>query len=677
MMPGSNSPTSNSSQGLCARCQKLDIDSIFDEDPNKIPEDGKAIVSLGRRPRNLGRVQCPLCHLFYSVSTQYKRKYWQHVRLFNRVKQSNQNIASKPSIAELFLSVLRENSRLEYDDAIQNEYGQTGILVYHKQLPEKQSVVKTVDATAVEYRLIKAWLAQCENSHALCRQIRHSGLPYVYLIDCTHETVVQAQTSEKYLTLSYVWGKERRKAERWQDGSRSEESSTSTFARAPLTVRDAMVVTKSLGQRYLWVDKYCIKQEDGPEKELMIRSMDQIYENAEATIVALYGDNDDSGLPGVSMVSRSAQSFVSTAGGRLVSSLPPISTIIADSIWATRGWTYQEARLSRRCLFFTEHQVYLVCRETTRSESVPSTSESSWISSILNSTRLDASLFGYETSISEGLFRDRLMFSQRTLTYQRDVLDAFRGILTRSPFVTFWGVPIIPPGSKLDPCIGFALGLLWVRRPSWSLPRHVPFTKATPYIRRPGFPTWSWTSLIGEIYNEGFGDHSILGSYLHASTDISATNEAGVEFWLRQDGDQAPLHKILEQHSTNVLPEYSTTILVEGDVVRVKLSDNAESFHFYGQDDGPVALGSSAHLDLAVPAPDMGEGGRDAAYDALILVEWHDSQRKGKRRLVMMLLHWIGPDVAERKGLLSEYRREWTAESLKKIPRTRRRFTLQ
>lgn len=118
--------------------------------------------------------------------------------------------------------------------------------------------------------------------------------------------------------------------------------------------------------------------------------------------------------------------------------------LIQASKWATRGWTYQEARLSRRCLVFTEHQVYVVCRETTGSEAVPSESRGCWISSLLNSSRLDVALFGPRTSITNGFWRDRFAFPQRTLIHESDILDAFRGILNRSPFFTFWGVPITP-----------------------------------------------------------------------------------------------------------------------------------------------------------------------------------------------------------------------------------------
>lgn len=47
---------------------------------------------------------------------------------------------------------------------------------------------------------------------------------------------------------------------------------------------------------------------------------------------------------------------------RVFSSLPTLSLVLGGSVWATRGWTYQEAFLSRRCLFFTEMQVHLLCK---------------------------------------------------------------------------------------------------------------------------------------------------------------------------------------------------------------------------------------------------------------------------------------------------------------------------
>lgn len=109
---------------------------------------------------------------------------------------------------------------------------------------------------------------------------------------------------------------------------------------------------KKTGKRYLWVDRYCIPQSDIQQRREAILNMNQIYDDAEVTIVALCGNNIRAGHPGVSSVFRSGLQPVSTQGGQLVSTLPHLDTVICQSTWSTRGWTYQEARLSRRCLFF-------------------------------------------------------------------------------------------------------------------------------------------------------------------------------------------------------------------------------------------------------------------------------------------------------------------------------------
>jgi len=144
---------------------------------------------------------------------------------------------------------------------------------------------------------------------------------------------------------------------------------------------------------------------------MMIRNMDQIYKHAKATIVAMYSENDNAGLPGVSGISRILQLLFQAAHGSFVSSCPPVSTLIQMSKWATRGWTYQEARLSRQCLFFIEHQVYIVCRKTTGSEAIPSESQSCWISSLLNSSCLDAGLFRPKCHITNWVWTERLAFT--------------------------------------------------------------------------------------------------------------------------------------------------------------------------------------------------------------------------------------------------------------------------
>jgi hypothetical protein len=128
-----------------------------------------------------------------------------------------------------------------------------------------------------------------------------------------------------------------------------------------------MTIVRALHKRYLWIDRYCIWESE--DKHLQIQNMDQIYRNALCTIVAVDGDSSESGLCGISSL-RSVQQRLQIGVGIFVTTLPNLSQQLSKSVWAIRGWTYQEAVLSRRCLFFTKDQVYFACRTMLRCEAV-------------------------------------------------------------------------------------------------------------------------------------------------------------------------------------------------------------------------------------------------------------------------------------------------------------------
>ena len=416
---------------------------------------------------------------------------------------------------------------------------------------------------------------------------------------------------------------------------------------------------------------------------MMLRNMDLIYEHAEATIVAMSGENDEAGLPGVCGRARTSQPKFRTTRGCLTSSCPPISQLVQTSKWATRGWTYQEARLSRRCLFFTEHQVYFVCPETTRSESVPWGPQSCWITSLLNSSRLDARLFVIQQFlIGDGFSRDRLEFSRRTLTYESDILDAFRGILNRSRFYTLWGVPIIPLNATMDPHAGFALGLLWSRTPSWAILPHLKTRDDRARIRRANFPTWSWTSVMGEIFNGGYEASSLFGAYTKADRRVPIQSDAYIHFQMCLGGQPISLHEALLQQPSNILPEEAPSLLVHGDVIQFTHTNKEDIWGYqlyrvWGCEHSSLELSSLMDLDQDTTFNSTQARDNNTTYDALILVKFDDGRTRHKKRLVLMLLDWIKPGLAERRGLLSNYGREYDDRIISQIPKTRMTFVLQ
>ena len=58
------------------------------------------------------------------------------------------------------------------------------------------------------------------------------------------------------------------------------------MSRSPETIQDAIISTRKLGLRYIWIDALCIIQDFASDKELGISKMDHVYQNAYVTICA-------------------------------------------------------------------------------------------------------------------------------------------------------------------------------------------------------------------------------------------------------------------------------------------------------------------------------------------------------------------------------------------------------
>lgn len=192
--------------------------------------------------------------------------------------------------------------------------------------------------------LLKRWMAQSE-SELLNGFEAMKPVENLRFIDCETREIVRAPPEAQYVALSYVWG-------------RSQSEDRTLQSDLPKTIEDAISVTKSLGQKYLWIDRYCIPSEDLKQQ---ISRMHDIYGRAHFTIIAAAGDGPHYGLPGVSSTRRVRPLPVRIGSHLLHASFPSPKLVTEASKWHTRGWTYQEGLLSRRRLVFTDHQVFLQC----------------------------------------------------------------------------------------------------------------------------------------------------------------------------------------------------------------------------------------------------------------------------------------------------------------------------
>ncbi|KAK4118452.1 HET-domain-containing protein, partial [Parathielavia appendiculata] len=280
----------------------------------------------------------------------------------------------------------------------------------------------------IDISLLTEWLSFCGRHHKTCAQLNPVVPQGFRVIDCSTGSTVPVAWEEvafpkHYVTLSYVWG---------TDQAGVESSGGTIPEPPPRTINDAISLTNSLGYRYLWVDRYCIPRDDAKVKHLQIQSMDVIYQHSALTIIAAAGENPHHGLPGVGTTPRKVQPSV-TIGSRTLAWVPFKKHEILKSKWNSRGWTYQEGLLARRRLVVTDMQVYFQCQAMHCAESIQAplkplhTQNKDRMRDAVNMSRV----FPLHTvGRNPAALRDRIgEFLQRSLTFEADILDAFRGVL--------------------------------------------------------------------------------------------------------------------------------------------------------------------------------------------------------------------------------------------------------
>ncbi|SPJ76037.1 related to tol protein [Fusarium torulosum] len=252
-----------------------------------------------------------------------------------------------------------------------------------------------------------------------------------------------------------------------------------------------MRVTLQLGFRYIWVDQLCIDQRDTEDMRFQVGQMNTIYNQASTTIVAAAGESSSYGLPGVGQRLRTIPNKFTLNGTTWKFRPRLIKYHVGDSRWSARGWTYQEAVFSRRCVIFADDQVFFQCGCMTCAEEL--------IEDFANCERQDPifermadeeSDSGQQLPRSRGFMRDLEAYSKRELTYDFDVLRAMDGVFgfyaQLEPSVEqYWSLPLRWVGCHLS-----------IENLSTATSKH---DDVTGLAKRNGFPTWSWSGWKVEV----------------------------------------------------------------------------------------------------------------------------------------------------------------------------------
>ena len=279
-----------------------------------------------------------------------------------------------------------------------------------------------------------------------------------------------------HLVLSYCWGMTPKNAP-WQLTTTTIQQFTTEIPLTilPQTLHDAIMWTRKLKERYIWIDSMCILQDSKEDWDREASRMASIYGSGTMTLVAasssVYGGMSDRRNPlrnsaaGLCLQDGSSKStiYILPNGKPRDAPLPPPT----DS----RGWCYQEDLLSSRLLKMTQESVLWQCvgdgsKPATRAQGLEQLSKHP--------------PYRWYTLWYRLIER----YSNKSLTYPKDRLPAFYGIASDKA-----GPAYLAGFLESDPWAS----LLWCRDENQI--RRRPGRRYEEYVA----PTWSWASVDAPV----------------------------------------------------------------------------------------------------------------------------------------------------------------------------------
>ncbi|KAF2846282.1 HET-domain-containing protein [Plenodomus tracheiphilus IPT5] len=290
--------------------------------------------------------------------------------------------------------------------------------------------------------------------------------------------------SFQYATLSHCWGSAsllKTTKANWQ-----KLAANIPFDALPPLFQDAIVITRQLGLRYIWIDSLCIVQDSVRDWEAESSRMGSIYQNSYITISATNsGDGSARCLaqrrkPVKIPYENTTSKEFSLRARRILDHHPSHSSnggpakLVGPLTF--RAWALQEHVLSTRIVHYTETELLFECKTSYRCECMPDRKAYPTTPALI--PRAVASKKA--STIWQAWQRIVEQYSTRNLTVASDKLPAISGIASK-----------IRKATHSDYLAGLwkgnlALDLLWQASPSGLDSFALDKWRA---------PSWSWASL--------------------------------------------------------------------------------------------------------------------------------------------------------------------------------------
>ncbi|KAF2825081.1 HET-domain-containing protein [Ophiobolus disseminans] len=429
--------------GLCDVCSSIPWEELTVPDPSVLYN----LPRINRKVRTLSKSGCRICRFFAEVITHHKggprRKSPPYeLQLRSSFQTGDQNFA--------ILSFTQEEQLVDV-------LGAPHFILTQEKFRQVLSPSERFTLGGIPIEIIQKMIANCKSDHGVvCTPQSSTVLRNLNVIDLEQRRVISAPSGCEYVALSYVWGNQA--CEALQSGS------LSALTVLPKTVHDSCVLAQKLGYKYLWVDRYCIDQENAEKKLDQISQMADIYAAAQLVFIATGAHDAKFALP----ISDRSSIPLETIGRIEILPYSPqltYSTLEAlpGALWSSRAWTFQECYFAKRRLFFASGKVVYKCNDC---------SELSGVSEWFPSNDTELSQINAAKRIVHG-------YTGRELTFESDALAAVVGALntleTAKTWSHIWGIPLSQGQAEWGSDASIAL--FW---------RHL-----RPCHKRQGFPSWS------------------------------------------------------------------------------------------------------------------------------------------------------------------------------------------
>ncbi|KAK0701326.1 heterokaryon incompatibility protein-domain-containing protein [Lasiosphaeris hirsuta] len=402
-------------------------------------------------------------------------------------------------------------------------------------------------STPESFRLARECIDRCLTSHESCPQPSATTLLPDRVIDCSDAhnpriTLTGGSKRAPYLALSYVWG-----GPQPMTTTTNIDKYVSTgipLSILPPTIRDAITVTRSLGQKYLWIDALCILQDSGADKVRQLGEMRRIYRDSYLTLNAACAASTWEGFLSKPRPQRIPHARVpfrssSTAAVGVVCLAKRLDTDAADAsrtYWdelepiAYRGWTLQEKLLPPRSLVYARDTLKYHCQTDVVSIGgalcEPSTGMRLPRAIYDSANEGKGTLSAQERKVARQAWLSIVfMYTLRQISHEDDKLPAVGGVAEQYAMVTgeqylagLWS------GSLL-------FDLLWSVHSAGT---------DDAKKRRPAryrAPSWSWASVDGLIEARWLEETA-------AAVGANLRQAEVVGFWVALAADEAPFGEV-------------------------------------------------------------------------------------------------------------------------------------